>query len=700
MAEGRWGQALDDIKKAVQGAPENMELHYQLAICEREYARLYSGGSHWTDANNEFQWILRKDSLYQDILGQYALFLYFRGEGEKAFDVAQRFVLKKPRDPRSHLTLHRLYRLFIAEHDEEEALDAFEKRGDETAQYFAGEILRRSDKLEKAEQIFRTLLSREQTMPRQPIYLSLARLYAKRDQPDSVDRCFWSAVNDIQVFAGIGFVFRDLKYIFSPTEYQHYISLSNAAQQAVFFRTFWQRRNPDPTAIHNKRLVEHYQRLNGAEEQYECWSFRQQLLPGEIPISFPPLYALNQEFNDKGLFFLRFGKPDQIATKSGWEPLSQTAGSTLRSSTELGTGTESWLYTRKENYPKMIIHFKELSGRRNEWRIGTWVSVNLLERLAAWDMSYFEVYRDPARYLDPNQSEGQQWMDKVAEEGEKTVILALSMDRSSSGEKLIQIPVHSSVTSFQGPAKRSYVDVSYAIPTTAILNKVSDTTQVVRVEIGLLVHSTSSVQFLRQVDTVSISLKAHPSGMFLDLLRFPAPPEIYNFALQVKVLGTPLVGGWSFVGKVPDYSGTDLSMSDIEILFPVPERGVLQIDGVSVMPSPFITLMTTDPVRTYVQVYNLQKDSLGKTSYTIEYKLTKVRSTENFFGKVSGLFRSKKKSGSTSKLELGGKEKDVTQYMPLVVTDIEPGDYYLTIRVTDHNRKKTIERLRPLELRE
>ncbi len=80
LEEQQWDDAKDRLHDVLTREPDHVEAHYYRAIAYRELAKFHTlnQARHWQGAEDDFAWILQQDSLYRDVLYQYALLQRYR----------------------------------------------------------------------------------------------------------------------------------------------------------------------------------------------------------------------------------------------------------------------------------------------------------------------------------------------------------------------------------------------------------------------------------------------------------------------------------------------------------------------------------------------------------------------------------------------------------------------------------------------
>lgn len=684
MTEGRYNLAWPEFEEILDLDSSSIESHFNYAISNREAARpvfwLFKT-PYWNRATEHFEWVLAHDSLYEDVLYQYAVLLFHRKEYERSFSLGVRQALLKPNDPQAQSDLFLLYRLFTRSRSESDAEGWLKPQTSDIAQYFSGEMLRRKGQLNQARTLFQSLLGRPLTISRQPVELSIVRTFSKQNNADSVENYYWRAVKEISSPVDARFLFEDLKYCITTREFLLYETLTKPSEHRAFFEAFWSARNPTPAARLNPRLVEHYRRLLHAEEFFECNIFRQSLARSDVPIQDPVLYSLNQEFDDRGLMYIRLGKPDQ----------------TLRTDIDPRNVYESWMYRQTPEIPKMVFDFHLLSMEYNEWRLAP-VQLNqqFLEDRVTWDVTYSNLLMAINR--NSQSLEAGRLEDAARRFTQQNLTAGLETDRHTWETKIDPLRVVASLTTFRGEGRQTMVDISYSVPMVELAAKMGDTPQMLKLEIGVALTNRPSLPVWKRTDTLGLTLSKQSTGAILDLYRFNAAPDTYDVVLQVHPLGLDLLGDWRAKVRIPDYSGKEFTLSDVQILLPSPTKNRYQIEGIKVVPSPFQRYPLDQPLHIYFQAYELSLDALGRSAFSFEYRLDRVIKSEDIFQKVADIFRSKSKTTLTIGFEKEADSSTVSQYFPLGLGYLDPGEYVLTVRAVDKHTHKSIERTRRLEL--
>ena len=97
----------------------NLEAHYYAGIAAREAGTqlaMILRTMRWNTAEEHFEFVLARDSLYRDVVLQLAMLERYRGELERALDLAYRQIALKPGLPEAEIGLYRIYRFLLYDH--------------------------------------------------------------------------------------------------------------------------------------------------------------------------------------------------------------------------------------------------------------------------------------------------------------------------------------------------------------------------------------------------------------------------------------------------------------------------------------------------------------------------------------------------------------------------------------------------------
>jgi hypothetical protein len=295
-----------------------------------------------------------------------------------SFEWGRKQVQTKPEQPNAEVGFFKLARLFIRYGKDEEVKNALAAHPDDWSTYFAAEKRRREKNLQAADSLLQDLLAKRPAMSLAPIYLSLVRINAEQDNDDEVNKYYWQGLEASDSFSDMLFFYEDAKYAFTVEEWQDFRTLADLADQKTFFREFWAARDPIPATPIDYGLIEHYGRLVRAEDDF--WFDGVHSVSNDPDVQnflrFPETYYLNQEFNDKGVVYIRQGPPNDFAKTSE------------------AVHNESWLYYGSGERATMALHFVITgSAAPGNWRLTPIITnAAALDDRLGWDSSIHNVY--------------------------------------------------------------------------------------------------------------------------------------------------------------------------------------------------------------------------------------------------------------------------------------------------------------------
>ncbi len=711
-----WGEALDAANRGLDLDDGNLTFHYVAAIARREIGSgLLSRSSAWRSSRRHFEWILNRDSLFEDVLYQYALLERYQGNRDRALELARAQIAKKPGLPGPQIGIYKLYRYFLGVENPAGVRAWLTGQPGELPRYFAAEAFRREGNFAAADSILMVLLQNPGEVSPQAVRLSLARLRYAQGEPLAAEAEYWKGVDGLETVLGSAILFEDLKYVVSDRELDEYAALDSIGARRDFFRSFWNSRNPSIALGMNLRLREHIRRFLFAESHYEYFGFRSRFNnPDELhEMKLPETFALNDEFNDMGLIYIRQGEPDDVlrANLSPYdneqelfnpngrqvhmapldsEPMFGSRIMVEESRERLWEGlrlmsrqqdpSEAWLFEATRETPKMVFFFEKHNTAGNNWRLSPTPSSDaMISDLMMWDVNY--------QLLAAERS-----INRIGAENEVKVVStvlasrALTTDKITLDKKTEVFQFPHAIDVFRAPDGRSLVDVSYAIPLAVLSRGVPDSVKSIPVEIGFALIDAKSHAAAVQRDTIQVGLVRTRTGTIIDLIRYTVPPDSYAVSMHMRPLLADMIGTWKQSLTVRDFSGPGFMMSSVQFLRSSTEKGALAIDGVKVVQSPFRTHERTEPFYVYFQLYNLVPDRSGETSYIT----------------VCTLYpRGKKEEGRgivVNTCQKTGKEDKAAVLCPLDLRSIDPGRYTLVVSVTDRKRVMTLTSERDLDV--
>lgn len=695
FAQKSWSSAVSWFEDAFESSPNDLEARYYLGCAHGERGRdLYvlemissalGASTNFKKAEEDFLWVIARDSLYRDAFYQLAVVYRHERDYPKAISYALKQVDVRPDLRNAAPGLFKIFREAIGTDQGTAPPDRLLRPTSDYDRFFYAEWQRRKGQLAEAEKNLVTLLQNPGRVRPQFILQSLARLKAAQKVDEDAERYVSESMALIQTMADADMVFEDIKYIVTDDELHQYLSLASPTEAKLFFSAFWAKRNPHAAASTNARISEHYRRLAYAEEHFQQFGRKTYSQgSGETRMqSFPESYYLNEEFNDKGIIYLHHGEPDR-----------KIVTSTLPNDRQIQPN-ESWLYQATADYPEMMFDFLISTGAH----IGEWRLVPIISDPAYWDdRADFSRKYSGLLFTPGGESSIARSLAGATDEGRREVTAGLATERYSFGKnvKYLQSPI--SFTCYRGSKGKTFVDVGYVIAPAEMLAEASDTAGQLQVDASCALYDRSWKKAISHHNSRTYSLRGRTGNAIIDMFRVTVAPDSYFVAWEARPAGANVVASQNIRAKVPDFSGTSLNISDIELAYaiePAKRRGEFNKGSLSVVPNPLRRSQLDRPLHLYFEVYNLSRDMNGRTAYTVEYGLTSIQVEKSF---LASIFGSGKKTSIVVPTERAGNEDWSAEHIDLDVSELEPGKYELHVKVTDHLTKLSVSRSLGVEI--
>lgn len=668
-----WGDLKSWSDKILKLRPNDISANYYHGIAHRETGKFKATFLRERDFGKSerfFDAAINQDSLYKDVLLQRALLERRREKWQPAILYGHRQIKVKPDLPEAQIGLFKLYRLYLIHGDKNRVLRWLRALNRDWADYFVGEYFRINENPEAADSLFQTMLNSNLSISRIPIYLALVRLNVQLQKSEKANTYYRQALDAIHSKTDALFLFEDSKYILTAEEHTRFFNIARVENYKAFFEKFWLKRELIPAASVSYRLLEHYSRLLVAEKEYWYDGVRSRVNnPDKFGVfDFPAYYKLNEEFNDKGLIYIRHGNPNDVA---------RTAGASV-------SLNESWLYYEREDRDKLIFHFlisEYTMG--NNWRLSSALDNRaMLEDRLGWDHSIRKVYfskSDLDFYSNLNLMAAQSMVD---------VKRAMASDFHTWSEEIMPLETYYHFAYFKGDSGKTEAKVYIALPLSHEGNGISADSQ--NVEFGSAIVDENYQN--RRKQSGNVNLIAGASAIYDDYYmknyNFNVAPGHYNFSYFVK--DGQKLGGENIEVEVPTFSSFELNMSSIVPAFwiDMSENAFKESSILKVVCNPSKKFNLNDPIFIYYEVYNLTKNDDGETDYTIESELAQTNKKSSFKN-LFGLFGSGAKKVVSLNDRRTGNKRNVNESISFDVSNLDKGEYELEIKVVDNISKRS-----------
>ena len=682
IKENDWGDGKKYFKTVLNINPSDKEPFYYLGICYREtgkFKALLLRKLDWDKSEKYFNKLIAIDSLFLDVYFQLAKLKRYQEKYREAIALCHRQIKLKPDLKKPQIQIFRFYRYFLVNEMEEKAIAWLKLQPWDQAKFAIGEKLRREEKTDQADSIFQKLLSEPINMPEQPILLALARIHYAKNENELAENYFWRAVEEIENQTEADLIFEDLKYIFTDKELKSYRLPQSAREKKVFFHTFWTKRDPTPASKINYRLKEHYSRLMYAEKNFEFSGFRTWFNnPDQMGyFEFNKVYELNNEFNDKGLIYIRHGEADEWAKTGGMDVPEN----------------ESWLYYETQNNARMTFHFKTENSIDN-WRFASSIThPAILEDRLSWDNIYYRLYR--ADHL-----ERQSIMNEMAEQFKNSVSTGIKTDRHTWEKTIKHLPTPFSTATFRGNNGRTKLEIYYAISLAPLADKKTNKTVKRKIETGISLFDMSWQKIVEERNEAFAPISIEEFA--IDYYRFEVLPDSYRVSFHARPYQSQFLGGWRIPLKVEDYSTSSLSLSDIQMasfISSTEPGSKFNKNDLLVLPNPTKTYLRKKPVYLYFEIYNLSKNEGGGTDFSIDYTISHLKEENKTVGNLFGFLGNAGKSSISTAINREGNSEMSVEYLAIDVSKVKAGNHELIVKIKDNISGLAVKKKTDLKLK-
>ncbi len=481
----------------------------------------------------------------------------------------------------------------------------------------------------------------------------------------------------------------DVTYIITDEERKAFKNLQTDEERESFIEQFWLRRDPSPDSQENEYKEEHYRRIAYANERFASG------IPGWK--------------TDRGMIYISFGPPDEIE--------SHPSGGTYERPYEEGGGTtstypfEKWRYRYLEgvgSQTDIIIEFvdKTMTGEyrmtmdpseKDALLMVPGAGLTLMEQMGMADKSDRFNRTDgtrlgtgtsplPARmnqferlqqYADLQKAPKIKFKDLEAQVNSRIIYNLLPMQTRADFFPATSSTVMSNITlQFNRKDLQFKQDGEMS---KAVVNIYARITSMARRVVNVFEDVVT-------IDVPTAMLQQVSQGASIYQKSIPLPPGMY----RLNVVAKDVVGGntnnYEMALNVPRMEDDKLFASTLilaDLIEKVPTRsigmGQFVIGSTKVRPRMGESFARNEKMGIYMKLYNFQpEEKSNKPQGTVEYEI--VRTSDNsrvleFAEEATGL------EGSASQLT-------IEKLLPL--SNMEPGQYTLKVKVTDKLKNETL----------
>ncbi len=554
--------------------------------------------------------------------------------------------------------------------------------------------------LDSAEKVLSEVIENEKGRVDPLAGLELAKISLRRHNYDKAIRLYWRGVQAITTRAEFKAYWDDVVMLADEDEREQF-DQTPPAQAEQFFRDFWFRRDHDLDLSPGMRMLRHYFRLSVADSLYHVPFAQRNPSLGPLAATYPDV---DVPYDDRGLVFIRHGRPDRILTHIGEGLLPN----------------ETWIYYR-QNTPDLMLHFAGLNGN-SEYQLITalssvvgrpsdfiadidgnvyprddeeairlnWIRELYSSREEVGDGLYFRLFNHPG---DP--------FSLMEEEATN----ALAIRRALNSES-VEAPYshvlrsYYDLVSFRGrPGRQGDLEFYLGVPGRDISYSRQPDAYYYDIAFELMLYDSHWRQVGRIDKTEQHKSAINPHDLVdrlvLDLGHLDLPAGDYRYF--IKIQNGESVGLYNGNLQMDSFDGDSLQSSQIltaQNIFASPvDSSKFKRYGLEIYPNPSRVFHPTDKMFAYQEIYNLTPAADGNCRYRITYVVSTVKRDRNVFGAVLDTFKSLAGRGPGQERVVLSAEKTrrpsgrdlVQEEVAIDISDNPDGLYELSVRVEDLN---------------
>lgn len=658
-------QAIHHLKRATELVPTDPTARYYLALAHLAMEKSVPRVGHINSALKEFDMVLALDPSHQDASYQMGLVLFEKTRDFPAAEAAiRRQIAANPSHNEARMLLLKI------------AMDrGLWDEGISTAE----EIVGRDPNNAAA-------------------YPYLAGAYWKANRLEEAMGTFerYFATIDDQERS----LYLDLGLLLTPDEQTEFDGL-DARGRRTFWAHYWRKRDPNLKTEVNERLLEHYIRIAYARLEYG-----QNIWP----------------WDQRGEFYVRYGEPDYRSGRG--MPVAWT----------MIDDDPVWIKNKRDFQEEMGMSSQYI--QHSVFDNAYWdpppgvekhIVVTLADsiRMVSPELNYDEIWTlasteaDKRAFRNISSATNERWVyesrgiDLEFEDytnngnydiyGERSRALVTMMEEhiptiSEEEDKIDLIDPMDLVITFKGEDGKTAVEYAFALlpDEFGAFRSATGAYAYIQVEVNLYSDTWELIagggRETRELRTIpQIQIRGTP--LFVDATRLEVDPGSYRLTTMLLDPETGKRATAEETIEVPDYSGDQLMVSNI-----LPAALIREVDpgsegtfirgDLEVLPLPGRALQSDQPLFIYYEIYNLAKDEFGGTEYQIDYSVAEapreLALATRLFQSLSSLVgRGRRRAVITSTISGSGISSDVSSYLEIDLSELEPQTYLIELTITD-----------------
>jgi GWxTD domain-containing protein len=449
-----------------------------------------------------------------------------------------------------------------------------------------------------------------------------------------------------------------LHYLLNPYQLRQFFALPSDEHRQEWIAHWWRSQDPTPTTPQNEMRIQHYKRVRTARLEFgwEGW-------PG---------------WDHRGETLIRFGAPefrrglDWIVTPRGVVPPG-----------------ESWHYSRLE----MTVIFEDfnLSGRYT-FAMNSWG--NLDPTRTSRVGKPIDADFDPPRWGMPPPPTNW-WYVYLSEEAQEKVNNFQAVEEKHTATYPFnfsrkELPFVFEIDQFKGGDSINRVEVNVEFP--AVMDPALPEDENREYAMTAVIFDTQYNEISRERTLIGLpaDVWSESSSRWIPAqLVFSLPPQYYRMAVTVE----DLAGRSSSYRSVVATSSYHYDMAISDVVFcskivPAAQNSPFNRGALQVVPHPLRQYAVSESVPMYFELYNLDLDEDGLSSYLVEYWV--IPKTPRKWG--LWYMREDQEIYAASRFESSAYGSDVPLNISIDTDNLWPGEFEFHVKVTDTRTLFTTDR--------
>ncbi len=177
----------------------------------------------------------------------------------------------------------------------------------------------------------------------------------------------------------------------------------------------------------------------------------------------------------------------------------------------------------------------------------------------------------------------------ATDEGKRTTSSGLVTDCFSFTRELKYFDSPVSLTCYRGTKGRTLVYIGYVIGPSEIAKGAPDSVRQFRVDVNSRMYNASWIRVAAAEHTKGYRRTTEPGVVNIELFHATVKPDSYVVAWQAKAAQTNIVFSQKLHVNIPDFSGSSLNMSDLELAYAIESArraSVFDKGTLAVIPNP------------------------------------------------------------------------------------------------------------------